>query len=336
MKHWSKFLEEDPKKQQAAAYEMESSKEMQPPDFNVTSQHSGSSKPIQGMFASMSKMGSLASSAIDVARTPSAPAPVPIPYPVISAPSTANKNTKPSGIFNKLTSGVENLSQGNLGVMGPIGSSFQPEFNGNAQDYIQAVMFGKSMFKFQAKFRDIKIFGPSAIGTPGCLDGPNMENLINMGPTVAGMTGTSKTMRKAVAKGVGDNFDKWRKKVTIPGLPWYPAFAAWPGPMAPPMPNVPMPLISCVSSKLSKITIASQLKSSIYGNLPSNMKNSRNEAFVQAIADFLAMHFFIWVSSQMVTNVLGKGPVPSFAPPLVPVGPVIMGDNIAAPGHLMS
>ena len=179
MKHWSKFLEEDPKKQQAAAYEMESSKEMQPPDFNVTSQHSGSSKPIQGMFASMSKMGSLASSAIDVARTPTGAGPVPIPYPDIVESSDTKTNTKPSGIFNKLTSGVENLSQGNLGVMGAMGSSFQPEFNGVARDYIQAVLFGKSMFKLQAKFRDLKIFGPSAIGTPGCLDGPNMENLIN-------------------------------------------------------------------------------------------------------------------------------------------------------------
>ena len=34
--------------------------------------------------------------------------------------------------------------------------------------------------------------------------------------------------------------------------------------------------------------------------------------------------------------VLGKGPIPTFAPPFVPVGPVMGGDNIAAPGHLMA
>ena len=35
-------------------------------------------------------------------------------------------------------------------------------------------------------------------------------------------------------------------------------------------------------------------------------------------------------------RVLGKGPVPSFAPPYVPVGPVVGGDNIAVPGHLLA
>jgi hypothetical protein len=34
--------------------------------------------------------------------------------------------------------------------------------------------------------------------------------------------------------------------------------------------------------------------------------------------------------------VLGKGPIPTFAPPFVPVGPVVMGDNIAVPGHLIA
>ena len=42
----------------------------------------------------------------------------------------------------------------------------------------------------------------------------------------------------------------------------------------------------------------------------------------------------VWKSLQMVTNVQAKGPVPSFAPPYVPVGPVVMGDNIAGPHFL--
>jgi hypothetical protein len=33
---------------------------------------------------------------------------------------------------------------------------------------------------------------------------------------------------------------------------------------------------------------------------------------------------------------MGKGPIPSFAPPYVPVGPVVMGDNISAPGHVIA
>ena len=34
----------------------------------------------------------------------------------------------------------------------------------------------------------------------------------------------------------------------------------------------------------------------------------------------------------MVTNVLGTGPVPTFAPPYVPVGPVVGGVGTMMPG----
>ena len=37
-----------------------------------------------------------------------------------------------------------------------------------------------------------------------------------------------------------------------------------------------------------------------------------------------------------ITGLMGKGPVPTYAPPYVPVGPVAMGDNISAPGRLFS
>ena len=32
----------------------------------------------------------------------------------------------------------------------------------------------------------------------------------------------------------------------------------------------------------------------------------------------------------------GKGPIPTFAPPFVPVGPVVAGDNIGTPGHVIA
>jgi hypothetical protein len=42
------------------------------------------------------------------------------------------------------------------------------------------------------------------------------------------------------------------------------------------------------------------------------------------------------MASQMMMLSLGKGPIPTFAPPFVPLGPVMNGDNIAAPGHVMA
>jgi hypothetical protein len=79
---------------------------------------------------------------------------------------------------------------------------------------------------------------------------------------------------------------------------------------------------------------ASTLKSKIQA------KVGKTTALGGEIADALAVAFSqvfaMWVTSQMITNVLGKGPVPTFAPPYVPVGPVVGGDNISTPGHLMT
>jgi hypothetical protein len=50
----------------------------------------------------------------------------------------------------------------------------------------------------------------------------------------------------------------------------------------------------------------------------------------------LSLAFLMWLPQQQVMLVLGKGQIPTFAPPFVPVGPVMGGDNIAVPGHLMA
>jgi hypothetical protein len=55
-----------------------------------------------------------------------------------------------------------------------------------------------------------------------------------------------------------------------------------------------------------------------------------------AIAQGVAACFLSWLPQQQVSLVLGKGPIPTFAPPFVPAGPVVAGDVISAPGHLMA
>jgi len=146
--------------------------------------------------------------------------------------------------------------------------------------------------------------------------------------------------RDAVAKGVSKAFKNWQGQVMVPGLPWYPAFAAFPGPMAPPMPNIPTPLIACPSGMMAEIVAPMQMKSymidALDGGLKDKDKKKQHEALFDAIATVLALAFMMWLPSQQVMLVLGKGPIPTFAPPFVPVGPVMGGDNISAPGHLMA
>ncbi len=205
---------------------------------------------------------------------------------------------------------------------------------------IDAVQFSHDMWKLQAKFKDLKVMAVSAIGAPGCLDGPELESNIKNAPMVASFSGNMKKHRDAVATGVSKCFKKWQDKVMVPGLPWYPAFAAFPGPMAPPMPNVPVPLIMCPSAMMSEIISPSSMTSAMDDALDSGMKDKdpdkQYHALHDAIATVLSLAFLMWLPSQQVMLVLGKGPIPTFAPPFVPVGPVVGGDNIAAPGHLMA
>jgi hypothetical protein len=203
-----------------------------------------------------------------------------------------------------------------------------------------AVQYSHQMWKLQAKFKDLKVMAVSAIGAPGCLDGPELESNIKNAPMVASFSGNMKKHRDAVATGVSKCFKKWQDKVMVPGLPWYPAFAAFPSPMAPPMPNIPVPLIMCPSAMMTEIIMPSSMTSAMDDALDSGLKDKdpdkQYHALHDAIATTLSLAFMLWMASQMVMLVLGKGPVPSFAPPFVPVGPVVGGDNIATPGHLMT
>ena len=55
---------------------------------------------------------------------------------------------------------------------------------------------------------------------------------------------------------------------------------------------------------------------------------------VDDFARWYEKSFEHWWKSTTIEELVVKGPVPSFAPPYVPVGPVVMGDNLNAPGHL--
>jgi hypothetical protein len=191
------------------------------------------------------------------------------------------------------------------------------------------------MWRLQAKFKDLKIMAVCAIGAPGCLDAPKLKDCY------IGWIGTEsneKAYIKAVMEGVSKCVEEYAAKVMVPGLPWYPAFAAFPLASAPPMPNVPMPMITCVSPMMTKIILPDELKKAMVDALDSGVKDKdpkkHHETLFGAIGTALALAFLMWLPSQQVMNVLGKGPVPMYAPPYVPVGPVIGGDNIAIPGHL--
>lgn len=134
---------------------------------------------------------------------------------------------------------------------------------------LKAVEYAHGMWRLQARFRNLIINGPTALGSPGCLAGPSLAPTIRSAPDVGTASGLEEEIVDAVADGVSAAFAAWQGAVTVPGLPWYPAFAAWPGPMAPPTPNVPHPLIACVSGQSARLVSPLDLGRELKDALPA-------------------------------------------------------------------
>ena len=199
---------------------------------------------------------------------------------------------------------------------------------------VNAVKYGVDMWRLQAHFSNIQIMGQSAIGNPGCLQGPDIKSWILQSPGVYNMQGDERLFAHAVAEGVATNFKQWQDMVTVPGLPWYPMFVAVAAPFAPPTPNIPMPLMVCVSQNFSKLASPSQLELSINSGLPESLRTAEANTFIYMLSVHLVNYFISWLTAQNVMMVMGMGPVPTFNPPYVPVGPVVNGAVIPSPGHL--
>jgi hypothetical protein len=134
-----------------------------------------------------------------------------------------------------------------------------------------------------------------------------------------------------IAQVIGTAWLTFTATVKVTGMPWYPAFAAVPSPVAPPAPNVPCPFAALTQVPMS--ISCNVLKMQMVGQLADPEAPFHKELF-ESIADAFEKSYNIWKVSTMVTNVLGTGPVPTFAPPYVPVGPVVGGVGTMTPGGL--
>jgi hypothetical protein len=186
---------------------------------------------------------------------------------------------------------------------------------------------GVDLWQRTATLSEVKVEAATAIG--GVLRGSPIKPHI-----VAALAGRAAPghVIGAFAEAAGRAWDFWTSKVGVPGLPWYPAFAALPVPIAPPTPNVPTPL----SAITRGATIdGGSVSRSIIGMLgPEGAEPAARDA-ANEFGDWLSASFVVWHVTTMVTNVIGRGPVPTFAPPYVPVGPVVHGSAESVPGGLV-
>ncbi len=174
----------------------------------------------------------------------------------------------------------------------------------------------------------VNIVGPVGILHPGCVVGPPLIPLILSSAPKA--TPMELKFSMAVANALGTMWLPWH--IGLAGVIMYPAFAAVPAPVAPPMPNVPVPLVACASPGEAGLS-PSTLKALMDANLADPTALHASDLF-DAISKAFNTVFLMFKGTTLVKNVIGTGPVPTFAPPVVPVGPVLGGIGNGPPGCL--
>lgn len=133
-------------------------------------------------------------------------------------------------------------------------------------------------------------------------------------------------LTQAIAQALGIAWLQFTGSISVPNMPWYPTFAAVPSPAAPPTPNIPVPVaaLKMTSGLLSANVLANAMSSPVSSQLHRNLFEAIATAFEDAVN--------FWKTTTMVMNVMGTGPVPTFAPPYVPIGPVVGGVGNMTPG----
>ncbi|HET7505150.1 MAG TPA: hypothetical protein VFK02_29225 [Kofleriaceae bacterium] len=188
-----------------------------------------------------------------------------------------------------------------------------------------AICSAWSQWQTAATMVGVVIAGPTA--SVGQIVGPPWTPLIlASAPKASPM---EMKYSNVIAQVIGTAWLTFTATVKVPGMPWYPAFAAVPSPVAPPAPNVPCPFAALTQVPVS--ISCNALKAQMIGQLGDPNAPFHKELF-ESIADAFEKTYNLWKVSTMVTNVLGTGPVPTFAPPYVPVGPVVGGVGTMTPG----
>jgi hypothetical protein len=96
------------------------------------------------------------------------------------------------------------------------------------------------------------------------------------------------------------------------------------------MPNIPTRLGSLGGRRVSAGAVAIAIR-----NMAGRKLEPDQEVAIIDFAAWFVGFFNEMLQTTLVANVLGTGPVPTFAPPYVPVGPVIAGTAIGLPGFLL-
>ena len=223
----------------------------------------------------------------------------------------------PMNLFREPT-----LNKNHVDTAKQIGENFEAYIDG----ICGAICSGIDQWMKATAVTGVIINGPVGVLPPGAVVGPPLNALIM--PSAPVSTAQESKYSNAIANALSTLWQAWHMGIT--GTLMYPAFATVPAPVAPPMPNVPMPLVALPSPGEAGLA-AKSLQGLMISNLADPTALHASDLF-DAIAQAFYSVFQIFKTSTLVQNVIGTGPVPIFAPPFVPVGPVVMGTGNGVPG----
>ncbi len=213
-------------------------------------------------------------------------------------------------------------------ISGTISVTVNGDWTGVRDKTKTAVSQMVNTWRAGAMLGGVAINGPTASGgriAPMPLGPILFQQMVNAGMQVE--------IASPMSKALSDQWMKWAGSVQVPGMSWYPPFAAFPGPLAPLTPNPPTPL--AVLTQDRSIMSVANLTEHMNRELGAHASLPGASAAVSDIANWMNGCFNVFVSNVMVTNVMGTGPVPTFAPPYVPVGPVVGGVGTQVPGGMI-
>jgi len=185
-------------------------------------------------------------------------------------------------------------------------------------DTCSAICSAWSQWQSLASFSGFVVTGP--VVTVGMLMGPPLQPLILAGGAPMSTPNEMK-YTNVISQVISTAWNAWSLMVKCPGLPFYPAYAALPTPVAPPMPNVPFPLGQFVLG--DPLVGTDMLKMQMVGQLGDPNAPFASQLF-EAISNGFEQCYNIWKMSTLVTNVMATATGGTPVSPLPAVGTAIM------------
>ncbi len=129
-------------------------------------------------------------------------------------------------------------------------------------------------------------------------------------------------LARAVALTAHEAWTSWARGWSLPPSRAFPEFAAVASPEAPTRPSKPVKLAPRASRGFQLLG-AARLEQELCDKLRSCQPGDARSDLVRKIARLVGQQVAEWSAVAMVEGILAGGSVPTFAPPYVPVGPVV-------------